>query len=219
MKKIAVLALVGIMSIMSVFTTAAAPLSGWEISTGAPRYYLNGEPVKNNWIKYGNQYYYLNADGYTVPNFVVNQDALMASTIDTYVDVLNGGAIVKLDKPAYNPYAAVKNYFNVANDFDAFKKLHPEVVMNFGTNASGLYDYYLSTYHGTTPTTVYLDALKRCVTDNSNPHNYTYSFQYMGNETHRAYCSCGAWIEGACDHKKTASDGDEKCSVCGHHFS
>lgn len=221
MKRIVTAVTAALMVVVMGFSTAAATAAdytGWDMNTGALRYMLNGTPVKDAWVKHGKMFYYVGSEGYTVPNFVVNEDGLKASVIQSYYDANKGGTLEQVQRDPYIPYEAVKKYYNVADDYEAFKKLHPEVVALYAGDNVNLYQYYLSTYHGTTPTTVYLDALQRCVTDTYSSHNYTYIYEYIGNDTHKAFCSCGAWVEETCTKKDKHHNGDEKCPFCGHHF-
>lgn len=216
MKKINILILTVVMMLLFSGQVYAeeSTYTGWVYSQGAPVYLVNGVKLVNTWIKNGETYYYLGEYGTVVPNFVVNSDGLMASSINQYYDVVNKTTNV-VNRPVVVPYAAVKDFFNVSNDYEAFMKLHPEVVSTFGDNKTGLYDYYLSTYHGQTPGSVYLAALERCLTTSYNGHDYTYLYSYVGNDQHKAQCSCGQWIYEPCNREDRYHHKD-KCSKCGN---
>lgn len=195
---------------------AAGNYTGWSIEGGSPRYYQNGVMLTNSWIKYGGVGHYVGADGYIVANRVVSLENLAPG----YVDTDSASVTYEAAAAAAVPTASVQTIpalTAVQNDFDAFKVMHPDVVAQYAGNDAGLVGYYLSTYNGAAGS-YYLDALARYGYGIYNTHHYTFGYEQMHDGTHKAYCACGEWIIETCVADKHASNGDYKCSRCGHHY-
>ncbi len=80
-----------------------AGYSGWSIDGGAPRYYENGALKTNSWVKYGNTFYYVGADGYVVQNRVISADILSNVPTLNYTDT-NSTPVVKQGQGAIAAY-------------------------------------------------------------------------------------------------------------------
>lgn len=69
--------------------------TGWSLES-APRYYQYGILVTNQWIRFGNNLYYVGPEGYVVPNMVLSDEALKYAPV-FYVDT--NGKTVRPDVP------------------------------------------------------------------------------------------------------------------------
>ena len=79
---------------------APAGYTGWSIDGGSPRFFVNGDMVTNSWVKYGNTFYYMGANGYTVPDTVISSTIVGVAPIN-YVD----GDAAKIQYEAGSPAA------------------------------------------------------------------------------------------------------------------
>lgn len=258
MKKIIVLMMVTAFVLAMTVPAAAAPagFTGWSIDAGAPRYYENGVLKTNAWVKYGNFYYYVGADGYTVANRVLSAAALneipveFTDTNSTAVryetgsmtanpQVMNiiaaqaaqaaaqqaaadaariAAATINTGATADQVRRGERKPYEITNDFEAFKYIHPEIVSVYGSDLQGLYGKYLSTYGGDMTGGVYLATIARLYEINGNTPHYNQSYEDLHNGTHKAYTGSGQWIIESCNDSSHNSEGYRKCSKCGHVF-
>lgn len=231
MKKIKVMALCAAMAVMMAMPVKAAlpemitvpkNYTGWNTEGTQAVYYMNGAKAANVWVLNGRTLYYLGADGYMVPNAVFDVDAAASAGITNYINTNN--ANLQYAAPmlqSEEKYSAVKMYYKVNDDFDAFKVLYPEKVAAFGTDAAGLYNNYISSYMGKTPDDAYMRALDGFLNSYYyNVHDYTFHYETNEDGTHKAYCGCGQYIIEECDKKEEASmrRNTHRCSKCGQHF-
>lgn len=212
----------GAMAIMMMQSVLAAPapnFTGWESSTGAPRYYLNGAVLGNVWVKYGPNFYFLNSDGYTVPSFVINQDGIRYSAVTAYYDTDDCGKVKSVSTIYPDQYKEAKAIYNVGDDYAAFKQRYAGFVAAYGSNEAAIYQAYLNTYENKLPGTKYLGAYQSYLESTYNAHRYNHHYENMWDKsTHKAYCECGAWEIQNCDRVDTSNGGPYKCSKCGQEF-
>lgn len=187
-------------------SAAEANYTGWSIESGRPMYFVNGSITTNSWVQYGNVCYYLGADGNVVPNMVIAADLAAASGISV---MTTNPTVVTAEYSKAAPAIAV------GSDYDAFKLLHPEMVNAYGADETGLYGAYLSTYGGAPAGSYYLDCISRYEYSLYNTHHFNAYYGSNGDGTHKAYCTCGEWIEESCDHDANTSKKRDKCSRCG----
>jgi len=197
----------------------AAPVApgftGWEYSTGAPLYYLGGVKAVNTWAKFGNVIYYLGADGYMVPQYAVTEEGLKNLGGGSYIDTNNGGALCNVTSQAAEQYKAVREIYNVTNDYEAFKRRYPGYVTAYAGNEQAIYNAYLASYNGATPGNKYIGEYDKYLNTIYNAHIYNHHYDSYYNGTHKAYCECGAWIMENCDRVDTSVGGPYRCSKCG----
>lgn len=204
-----------------VFASAPTPnFTGWYLEGSTPIYYSNGNKVADVWVKYGNVVYYIGSDGLIVPDRVVSVDSLNEYNI-SYID----GNAVSVQSPVTTPAitsadvtASIQNVFQITDDYQAFKALHPEYVAAYGNDSVALKNLYLSTYGGITPGRYYLDAISRYGYGLYNTHHYTFRYANNGDGTHNAYCACGEYIVETCDSARHFNDDCIGCSRCEQHF-
>lgn len=185
--------MMGLFMTAPVFAAATVPgFTGWVSEAGTPVYYLNGTRVTDSWVRQGNTYYYMNADGIAVPGFVVNQDGVGASGITVYINTNNGGKTENVTPFVPDTYKPVRDIYSVTTDYDAFVKRYSGYAQAYGVNDL-TYQAYIASYNGQTPGTKYLDAYLSYLNDTFTNHLYNHHYEYMQNDTHKAYCECGAW--------------------------
>lgn len=214
-KGIRVLVITLILTMLNICTVLAVTpgFTGWVSEQGSPRYYLNGNKVTNSWVKQGVTYYYLNENGVVVPNFIVNEDGVSVSAVRTYLDSNNGGKIGTIIPATPDTYKPVRDIYGVTTDYEAFKKRYSGYAEAFGMNTS--YEAYLASYNGQKPGTKYLDAYMAYLNDTYNAHRYDHHYEYMQNDTHKAYCECGAWQIQNCHRTiELGVGGPYKCPLC-----
>lgn len=216
-KSIRIIALTLVLCMVNLCTVFAVTpgFTGWTSEQGSPRYYLNGNKVTNTWVKQGVTYYYLNEYGVVVPNFIVNEDGVRVSAVRNYLDSNRGGVpgvIVPLQPDTYKP---VRDIYGVTTDYEAFKLRYNGYAEVFGQTDTS-YAAYLASYGGAKPGTRYLDAYLAYLTDIYTNHSYRHHYEYMGNDTHKAFCEDGAWEIQNC-HRTIAlgNGGPYQCEVCG----
>lgn len=216
-KILIITSIITIFNLSAVFAAAPTPnFTGWVSQAGNPTYYMNGNQVKNSWVKQGNTYYFLNADGNVVPNFIVNQDGIRYSGITAYLDTNNGGKLETVVPATPDTYKPVRDIYGVTSDYEAFKKRYSGYAEVYG-NTDTSYQAYLNSYNGQAPGTKYLDAYMNYLTDTYNAHRYDHHYENMQNGTHKAYCECGAWTIYNCIHNiEHGVGGPYECWACGH---
>lgn len=202
---------------------AAAPtpnFTGWYLEGSTPIYYSNGSKVADVWVKYGNVVYYIGSDGLIVPDRVISVDSLSLYNI-AYID----GDAVNVQGPATTPAvtttdvtASLQNVFQITDDYQAFKALHPEYVAAYGNDTPALKNLYLSTYGGAAAGSYYLDAISRYGYGLYNTHHFTFRYESNGDGSHKAYCACGEYVVETCDNGRHFNDDCIGCSRCEQHF-
>ena len=206
--------IIALFNVSAVFAAVAPGFTGWYNAAGAPTYYMNGNQIKNSWVKYGNTYYYLNETGNVVPNFIVNQDGIRYSGVTAYLDTNNGGKLETVVPGPVDTYKAVREVYGVTSDYEAFKKRYSGFAEVYGMTDTS-YQAYLASYGGATPGTKYLDAYMNYLSDAYNAHRYDHHYEIMGNGTHKAYCECGAWqIQNCRGEVSKVGEVRYKCRLC-----
>lgn len=222
--KTAVLAAIASVVLLIPTMAAEANFTGWSIEGGAPVFYQTGVKVTNQWVKYGDNYYFAGADGFLVPNRVLSALGV-AETGISYIDTNATPVQYEQTTAAATAYTAATNapvnsISAVNDDFEAFKLLHPEYVTLYANDPAGLVGAYKATYGGGTGS-YYLDAIRRYEYGIYNTHHYTFSYSSNGDGTHKAYCACGEYIIEDCNRDGVANTDEKKphqCTACGFHF-
>ncbi len=102
MKRIMRILAVAVMTLVFALPASAAPANytGWSIDGGAPRFFVNGNMVTNSWVKYGNTFYYMGANGYNVPDTVISAAVVKQAPLN-YID----GDVARVQYEAGSPAA------------------------------------------------------------------------------------------------------------------
>ena len=205
----------GMLALFMCVPAMAATVNGWDSSSGSPVYYQNGVKLSNTWVKWGNTFYYLNENGNIVPNFVVNQDGLAYSGIQTYIDTNTSLQVTNVAQAEPQAYKAVREICGVTDDYDAFKKRNPQIVAQYAADPQGLYQAYVASYEGQPVANKYMDLYVTYLESIYNAHRYDYRYDNMWDGTHKAYCECGAWVIQNCNRDiELAPGGPYMCNAC-----